>query len=147
MINAKLETVTDRPAYRSLVAKGSRRALQLADGYYEWLKPEQRSDRSKAGPRQPFLFRVDGGVPFAFAALWTPAKVDGEWLHSVVLLTCDSAPNRVASAIHDRMPVVLADAAAADGLARSLSSTPRKRSRCAVRLRSRDCRRSPPTRH
>ena len=28
------------------------------------------------------------------------------------LLTCDSAPNRVAAAIHDRMPVVLADRAA-----------------------------------
>ena len=107
MINAKLETVTARPAYRSLVAKGSRRALQIADGYYEWLKPERRD-----APRQPFLFRVDGGVPFAFAALWTPAKIDGEWVHSVVLLTCDSAPNRVAAAIHDRMPVVLADGAA-----------------------------------
>jgi putative SOS response-associated peptidase YedK len=107
MINAKLETVTERPAYRSLIPKGSRRALQLADGYYEWLKPEHRK-----APRQPFLFRVDGGVPFAFAALWTPAKIEGEWLHSVVLLTCDSAPNRVAAAIHDRMPVILADPAA-----------------------------------
>jgi putative SOS response-associated peptidase YedK len=107
MINAKLETVTTRPAYRTLVSKGSRRALQVGDGYYEWLKPERRD-----APRQPFLFRVDGGVPFAFAALWTPAKIDGEWLQSVVLLTCDSAPNRVAAAIHDRMPVILADRAA-----------------------------------
>jgi putative SOS response-associated peptidase YedK len=105
MINAKLETVATRPAYRKLIPRGSRRALQIADGYYEWLKPERRDT-----PRQPFLFRVDGGVPFAFAALWTPAKVDDEWLHSVALLTCDSSPNRVASAIHDRMPVILADA-------------------------------------
>jgi putative SOS response-associated peptidase YedK len=107
MINAKLETVTSRPAYRSLVPKGSRRALQIADGYYEWLKPEHRNAQ-----RQPFLFRVDGGVPFAFAALWTPAKIDGEWVQSVALLTCDAAPNRVAAAIHDRMPVILADEAA-----------------------------------
>jgi putative SOS response-associated peptidase YedK len=107
MINAKVETVASRPAYRALIPKGSRRALQIADGYYEWLKPERRDQ-----PRQPFLFRVDGGAPFAFAALWTPAKVQGEWLQSVVLLTCDSAPNRVAAAIHDRMPVVLADSAA-----------------------------------
>ncbi len=104
MINAKMETVTERPAYRNLIGRGSRRALQIADGYYEWLKPERRGE-----PRQPFLFRVDGGVPFAFAALWTPAKVAGEWIESVVLLTCDSSPNRVAAAIHDRMPVVLAD--------------------------------------
>jgi putative SOS response-associated peptidase YedK len=104
MINAKMETVTERPAFRNLIGKGSRRALQIADGYYEWLKPERRGE-----PRQPFLFRVDGGVPFAFAALWTPAKIDGEWIESVVLLTCDSSTNRVAAAIHDRMPVVLAD--------------------------------------
>ena len=104
MINARLETVAEKPAYRRLVPRGQRRALQIADGWYEWLKPEHRSQ-----PRQPFHFRVDGGVQFAFAALWTPAKVEGEWLHSCTLLTCDSAPNRVAAAIHDRMPVVLAD--------------------------------------
>ena len=104
MINARMETVTSKPTYRRLVPRGERRALQIADGYYEWLKPERKGE-----PRQPFLFRVDGGVPFAFAALWTPAKVEGEWVHSVTLLTCDSAPNRVAAAIHDRMPVILAD--------------------------------------
>lgn len=104
MINAKIETVTERPAYRNLIGRGSRRALQIADGYYEWLKPERKGE-----PRQPFLFRVDGGEPFAFAALWTPAKVGGEWIESVTLLTRDAAPNRVAAAIHDRMPVILAD--------------------------------------
>ena len=60
-------------------------------------------------PRQPFLFRVDGGMPFAFAALWTPAKIGGRWISSVSLLTCDAAPNPIAAAIHDRMPVILAD--------------------------------------
>jgi len=105
MINARMETVTEKPAYKRLIGRGERRALQIADGYYEWLKPEHRSQ-----PRQPFHFQVDGGIPFAFAALWTPAKVEGEWLHSITLLTCDSAPNRVAAAIHDRMPVILADA-------------------------------------
>ncbi len=104
LINARMETVTEKPAYRRLIPRSERRALQLADGYYEWLKPERRGEL-----RQPFHFRVDGGVPFAFAALWTPAKVQGEWLHSITLLTCDSAPNRVAAAIHDRMPVILAD--------------------------------------
>jgi putative SOS response-associated peptidase YedK len=105
MINARMETVTTRPAYRKLIPKGSRRALQIADGYFEWLKPEKRSE-----PRQPFFFQVDGGVPFAFAAVWTPAKVDGTWIESVALLTCDSTPNRVAAPVHDRMPVILADA-------------------------------------
>jgi len=104
MINARMETVATTPAYRNLIPKGSRRALQLADGYFEWLKPEKRNQ-----PRQPFFFQADGGVPFAFAAIWTPAKIEGEWIASISLLTCDSKPNRVAAAIHDRMPVILAD--------------------------------------
>jgi putative SOS response-associated peptidase YedK len=107
MINARLETVAEKPAYRRLIPRAQRRALQIADGYYEWLKPEHRSQ-----PRQPFHFKVDGGAPFAFAAIWTPARVDEEWLHSIALLTCDSKTNRVAAGIHDRMPVILADAEA-----------------------------------
>jgi putative SOS response-associated peptidase YedK len=107
MINARMETVATKPAFRDLIPKSSRRALQIADGYFEWLKPEKRSE-----PRQPFFFQLDGGVPFAFAALWTPAKIEGEWIASVTLLTCDAAPNRIAAPIHDRMPVILADAEA-----------------------------------
>jgi putative SOS response-associated peptidase YedK len=107
MINARLETVAEKPAYRRLIPRAQRRALQIADGYYEWLKPEHRSQ-----PRQPFHFKVDGGAPFAFAAIWTPARVEEEWLHSIALLTCDSKTNRVAAGIHDRMPVILADAEA-----------------------------------
>ena len=104
MINARMETVTRSPAYRRLIASASRRALQLADGYFEWLKPEKRSE-----PRQPFFFQVDGGAPFAFAALWTPAKIDGRWIASVAMMTCDASSNSVARAVHDRMPVILAD--------------------------------------
>lgn len=109
MINARMETVASRSSYRALLPKGSRRALQIADGWYEWLKPERHGAQ-----RQPFLFRVDGGLPFAFAALWTPAYVKGERVESVVMLTCSSERNRVAAAIHDRMPVVLADRDAQD---------------------------------
>lgn len=104
MINARIETVATAPPYRRLIPKASRRALQIADGYFEWLKPEKRDE-----PRQPFCFQVDGGELFAFAALWTPAKIGDEWIHSLVMLTCEASPNKVASAIHDRMPVILAD--------------------------------------
>ena len=104
MINARLETVLEKPAFRALVPKATRRALLVADGWYEWLKPEKKTE-----PRQPFHFQVEGGVIFAFAALWMPAKIDDEWINSVTLLTCDSSSNRVAAGIHDRMPVVLAD--------------------------------------
>ncbi len=104
MINARMESAASRAPFRDLLPKSTRRALQLADGYFEWLKPERRGEA-----RQPYFFQVDGGEPFAFAALWTPAKVAGEWIHSVTLLTCDPSANRLAAAIHDRMPVILAD--------------------------------------
>jgi putative SOS response-associated peptidase YedK len=104
MINARLETITSKPAFRELIPNSSGRALQIADGYFEWLKPEKRDE-----PRQPFFFQVDGGVPFAFASLWTSARIDGERIESVTLLTCDSARNAVVAPIHNRMPVILAD--------------------------------------
>lgn len=104
MINARVETVAERPAYRSLIPTAKRRALLVADGYYEWLKPERRGE-----PRQPFHFQVDSGELFAFAALWTPARIDGDWIQSTAMLTCGVEGNPVAAAIHDRMPVILAD--------------------------------------
>jgi putative SOS response-associated peptidase YedK len=104
LINARVESVTEKRAFAGLIEKSSGRALQVADGYYEWLKPEHRK-----APRQPFHHQVDGGKPFAFAALWTPARIDGHLIESCTLLTCDSSSNRVARAIHDRMPVILAD--------------------------------------
>ena len=84
MINARMETVATRPAFRNLIPNSNRRALQLADGYFEWLKPEHPRGAG-AAPRQPFFFQVDGGIPFAFAALWTPAKIDGEWIEPCTL--------------------------------------------------------------
>ncbi len=116
LINARVETVAQRSPFRALISKASRRALQVADGYFEWLAPEHQR---RGEPRQPFYFQVDGGATFAFAALWTPAKIAGEWIHSpakiagewidsVTLLTYE-ASNPVAAAIHDRMPVILAD--------------------------------------
>ena len=68
MINVRIETVMSKPAFSGLIAKGWDEALQIADGYYEWLKPEKPGE-----PRQPFFFQVNGGIPFAFASLWTPA--------------------------------------------------------------------------
>lgn len=105
LINARVETVAQRAPFRALIPKASRRALQVGDGYFEWLAPEHQR---RGEPRQPFYFQMDGGATFAFAALWTPAKIAGEWIESVTLLTCE-ATNPVAAAIHDRMPVILAD--------------------------------------
>jgi putative SOS response-associated peptidase YedK len=109
LINARMETVACKPSFRRLIPSGSHRALQVADGYFEWLAPRRRGEA-----RRPFLFQVDGGIPFAFAALWSREEADGGALESCVTLTCDAAPNRVACAIHHRMPVILADSTSQD---------------------------------
>ena len=101
MINARSETVDEKGAYKRLIATAERRALLLADGFYEWLRPEDRKQ-----PRVPFRFTLADGGPFAFAGLWTPGKLDGEAIESATILTTDA--NALVAAIHDRMPVILA---------------------------------------
>ena len=100
MINARAETVDQKNAYRRLIADADRRALLIADGFYEWLRPEDRKQ-----PRQPFRFSLTDGSPFAFAGLWTPSKLDGEPIETATILT--TSANAVVAAIHDRMPVIL----------------------------------------
>ena len=104
MINARTETVARKPAFRELIATAEGRALIPADGWFEWLRAEDPRE-----PRQPFRFTVDDGGPFAFAGLWTHAKIDGERVETATILTCSAADNPVAAPIHDRMPVVLGD--------------------------------------
>lgn len=105
MINARVESVGSKPAFRDLVAGADGRALVLADGWYEWLKAEDPKQ-----PRKPMRFTVDGGAPFAFAGLWTSARIDGERIETATIITCSARGNPVAAPVHDRMPVVLADA-------------------------------------
>jgi putative SOS response-associated peptidase YedK len=108
LINARLETVRTSATYGPLIEEPTRRALQIADGWYEWLHAERRGY-----PKQPFRFTVDDGQPFAFAALWCSATgADGQERLSIALLTCSAEHNEVARAVHLRMPVVLADAGA-----------------------------------
>jgi len=105
MINARAETVATKAPFSTLVDKADGRCLILADGFFEWLRPED-----KRQPRQPFFFTVDGGEPFAFAGLWTRARVEGERVQSATILT--TSPNAVVGRLHNRMPVILPDAEA-----------------------------------
>lgn len=104
MINARAETAADKPAFAPLVASAGARALIAADGWFEWLRAEDPRQ-----PRQPFRFTLDGGAQFAFAGLWTQARIGGQSVETATILTCSAAGNAVAAPIHDRMPVVLAD--------------------------------------
>lgn len=97
MINARLETVTERPAYRGAFERY--RCLIIADGFYEW--------RTVPGhPKQPFhISRADGGL-FAFAGLWAIWHGEhGQTVRSCTILTREA--NAAVAPLHDRMPVIL----------------------------------------
>jgi putative SOS response-associated peptidase YedK len=96
LINARGETVAEKPAYRAAMKR--RRCLIPADGFYEW----------KAGtPRkQPYYIRAKDGSPLAFAGLWeTWTGPNGEELETAAIVT--TSANKTLSPIHDRMPVVV----------------------------------------
>lgn len=97
MINARAESVAEKPAYRSPLKR--RRCLVPADGFYEWQKHGTR--------KQPVFFRMRDGAPFAFAGLWDRWKSpDGEAVDSFTILT--TSANEIVKPAHDRMPVILA---------------------------------------
>jgi putative SOS response-associated peptidase YedK len=104
-INARVETLLSKRLFAPLVARAERRCLVVADGWYEWLRPE-----SPRGERVPFRYTVDGGELFAFAGLWDEGRVGGERVASVTVLT--TVANSICAPVHDRMPCVLASAEA-----------------------------------
>jgi len=83
------------------MAGPQKRCLVLADGWYEWLRPERRGE-----PRVPFRYTLDGGAPFAFAGLWDVGRVGDGSVASATILT--TAANEICAPVHDRMPCVLA---------------------------------------
>jgi putative SOS response-associated peptidase YedK len=98
MINARAETAATKPAFRDGLRR--RRCLIPADGFYEWKKLE-------GGKRkQPYLFRVKGDRPFAFAGIWEEnAGDDGHPLKTFAIITTGANP--LVGLVHDRMPVIL----------------------------------------
>ena len=96
MINARCETVADKPAYRRSFQ--SMRCLIVADGFYEWQRAERR--------KQAFHITAAGRSLFAFAGLWAIWHgPEDEVLRSCTILT--TAANPAVARLHDRMPVIL----------------------------------------
>ena len=100
-INARAETVADKPAFRAAFRR--RRCLVPVDGYYEW--------RAARPVKQPYFVHIDGDHPFLLAGLWSSwQSPEGERLDTFAIITTE-ADARIAE-VHDRMPVILsADAA------------------------------------
>jgi putative SOS response-associated peptidase YedK len=106
LINARGETVLDKPAFRNAVRR--RRCLIPTDGFYEW-----PAATGAGAPRQPYFVRAkerspDGSAPpLAFAGLYeTWTGPNGEEIDTAAIVT--TRANRTLSAVHDRMPVFVA---------------------------------------
>ncbi len=95
MINARAETLTEKPAFRDAFARF--RCLILADGFYEW----QVGD----GTKRAFHITRSDGAPFAFAGLWAIWRHERAEVRSCAIIT--TASNRSVAPLHDRMPVIL----------------------------------------
>jgi putative SOS response-associated peptidase YedK len=109
MINARMETVGDKPAYRRAFAK--RRCLLPADGYFEWYATEALDQKGKPRKQPYFITPKDGGV-LAMAGLYElwpdPAKAEDDpsrWLWSCTVITTEAEDSL--GRIHDRMPLMV----------------------------------------
>jgi putative SOS response-associated peptidase YedK len=114
MINAKAETIFEKPSFRNLIRK--RRCLVISDGFYEW-KP-------LAGKhKQPYRIGLKGDDLFAFAGLWDTwtDKDTGEIVPTFTIITTDA--NSLVNPIHDRMPVLLHREDEAKWLSKKLSDS------------------------
>jgi putative SOS response-associated peptidase YedK len=100
-INARSESLREKKLFAPLIEEAKYRCLVVADGWYEWLRPE-----TPKGQRVPFRYTVDGGELFAFAGLWRIGRIGDARIASVTVLT--TTANAVCAPVHDRMPVVLA---------------------------------------
>jgi putative SOS response-associated peptidase YedK len=97
MINARAETVAEKPSYRA--AFKHRRCVVLADGFYEW--------RRDGELKTPYFISLASGNPFALAGLWEhwTDKESGESLQTTTLITTHA--NDFMQPLHHRMPVIL----------------------------------------
>lgn len=99
-VNARIETVHEKPAFRQAAA--DRHCLVLADGFYEF--------REYQGKKYPYFIRVSEGSLFALAGIyenWTDRST-GEIVPTFSILTTQANP--LMEVIHNRkkrMPVML----------------------------------------
>lgn len=107
LINARAETVTTSPAYRS--AAEHKRCLVPMDGYYEWKRPVDAlpGKGARRGPKTPYFFSRPDHRPLLVAGLWSvwrPAR-DAPGLLTCTVITTDAVG--AFADVHDRMPLVL----------------------------------------
>lgn len=95
LINARSETLKEKPAFRGSLQKG--RCLVLADGFYEW--------SSTTGKKIPYRVELENRKPFAMAGLCSTWKdPEGKEIDTFTIITTNA--NETVGTIHDRMPVI-----------------------------------------
>jgi putative SOS response-associated peptidase YedK len=130
-INARAESVATSPTFSTAFER--RRCLIPADGFYEWkLLPTQtlfgpdadaKPSNKKAAQKQPYVYTLASGEPFAFAGLWDRWKDPaGGTLESFSIIT--TTPNQLTAEVHNRMPVILRAQDCDLWLARDAAMTP-----------------------
>jgi putative SOS response-associated peptidase YedK len=97
LINARLETVADKPSFRA--AFKQRHVIIPATGYYEWRLIEN-------GTKQAYHITLPDQAVFGFAGLWEHWQQGEEAINSCTIIT--TAANDKMQNIHSRMPVILA---------------------------------------
>jgi putative SOS response-associated peptidase YedK len=117
MINARVETVHQKPAYRR--AFTTRRCLLPADGFYEWTQVRAPGGQVR---KQPYYLTPADGSVLAMAGLyefWRDRALPGDdpaaWLTTCTVITTDAAD--ATGRVHPRMPLVIAPDAYDDWLA------------------------------
>ena len=104
-INARAETIATSPAFREAFKR--RRCLVPANWFYEWQKPDVKTNQPDTKTKQPYAIALESGSLFAFAGLWETwkDKATGQNLETFTIITTD--PNELTERIHNRMPVIL----------------------------------------
>ena len=94
-INARSETVHEKPAYRSAFRR--RRCVVPVNGWFEW--------RRAAGRRQPYYVTSPAGAPISLAGLWERWEAGPEPVETFTILTTGASP--ALAAIHPRQPAIV----------------------------------------
>lgn len=111
MINARAETLMERPSFRQPFQK--KRCIIPADSFYEWKQTENG--------KVPMRIKMKSDELFSFAGLWESWHApDGKTIHTCAIITTE--PNALVRPIHKRMPAIIRQEEESTWLDRSIQN-------------------------
>lgn len=97
-INARAETVMEKPSFKSAFAK--RRCLIPVSGYFEW--------KTVAGKKQPYYMTLPGKPIMSLAGIWETHQSATQTVDTVAILTVEATEPAIR--VHHRMPLLMDEA-------------------------------------